>query len=286
MSNQPALVDKVALVLGGSRGIGAAIARRLAADGAMVALTYANSAEKAAETARAAEAYGQPVITIKADSADPKAVVDAVAQTIARFGHLDILVVNAGILIHGTVDMYDLADFDRMVATNVRGVFVAIQASTPHLREGGRIITIGSNTAVRTAFPGASVYSMTKGAVASLVRGIAIDLAPRGITVNNVQPGPTETDMTAAVAEMVKPLVPLGRLGKPEEIAGLVAYLARPEAGFITGSSQTIDGGYVALRTSLDSNDLRNVLIRSGKSYVEYTRDPAPTAALGQNRKN
>ena len=246
MSNQPALVDKVALVLGGSRGIGAAIARRLAADGAMVALTYANSAEKAAETARAAEAHGQPVITIKADSADPKAVVDAVAQTIARFGHLDILVVNAGILIRGTVDMYDLADFDRMVATNVRGVFVAIQASTPHLREGGRIITIGSNTAVRTAFPGASVYSMTKGAVASLVRGIAIDLAPRGITVNNVQPGPTETDMTVVYAEMVKPLVPLGRLGKPEEIAGLVAYLARPEAGFITGSSQTIDGGYVA----------------------------------------
>ena len=243
MSNQPALVDKVALVLGGSRGIGAAIARRLAADGAMVALTYANSAEKAAETARAAEAHGQPVITIKADSADPKAVVDAVAQTIARFGHLDILVVNAGILIRGTVDMYDLADFDRMVATNVRGVFVAIQASTPHLREGGRIITIGSNTAVRTAFPGGSVYSMTKGAVASLVRGIAIDLAP---FVIDVQPGPTETDMTAAHAEMVKPLVPLGRLGKPEEIAGLVAYLASPEAGFITGSSQTIDGGYVA----------------------------------------
>ena len=134
MSNQPALVDKVALVLGGSRGIGAAIARRLAADGAMVALTYANSAEKAAETARAAEAHGQPVITIKADSADPKAVVDAVAQTIARFGHLDILVVNAGILIHGTVDMYDLADFDRMVATNVRGVFVAISTMIPRSR--------------------------------------------------------------------------------------------------------------------------------------------------------
>jgi 3-oxoacyl-[acyl-carrier protein] reductase len=216
MSNQPVLVDKVALVLGGSRGIGVAIARRLAADGAMVALTYANSAEKAAETARAAEAHGQPVITIKADSADPKAVVDAVAQTIARFGHLDILVVNAGILIHGTVDMYDLADFDRMVATNVRGVFVAIQASTPHLREGGRIITIGSNTAVRTAFPGASVYSMTKGAVASLVRGIAIDLAPRGIMKGWAPDSPpgrattassskattaSGTDMPAAAAE-------------------------------------------------------------------------------------
>jgi 3-oxoacyl-[acyl-carrier protein] reductase len=220
--------------------------RRLAADGATVALTFANSAGKAAETARAAEVHGRPVITIKADSADPEAVVDAVAQTIARFGRLDILVINAGILIRGTVDMYDLADFDRMVATNVRGVFVAIQASTPHLKEGGRIITIGSNTAIRTAFPGGSVYSMTKGAVASLVRGIAIDLAPRGITVNNVQPGPTETDMTAAYVEMVKPLVPLGRMGNAEEIAGLVAYLARPEAGFITGSSQTIDGGYVA----------------------------------------
>jgi 3-oxoacyl-[acyl-carrier protein] reductase len=131
MINQPALIDKVALVLGGSRGIGAAIVRRLAADGATVALTYANSAEKAAETARAAEAHGQPVITIKADSADSEAVVDAVRQTIARFGHLDILVVNAGILIRGAVDVYDLADFDRMVATNVRGVFVAIQASSP-----------------------------------------------------------------------------------------------------------------------------------------------------------
>src|SRR6476646_7445563 len=246
MSNQPALVDEGARVWGGSRGIGAAIARRLAADGAMVALTYSNSAEKAAETARTAEAHGQPVITIKADSADPKAVVDAVAQTIARFGHLDILVINAGILIRGTVDMYDLADFDRMLATNVRGVFVAIQASAPHLTDGGRIIIIGSNTAVRTAFPGASVYSMTKGAIASLVRGVAIDLAPRGITVNNVQPGPTATEMTASHVEMVKPLVPLGRMGEPQEVAGLVAYLASASAGFITGSSLTIDGGYVA----------------------------------------
>src|SRR5260370_9649707 len=150
MFNEPTLIDKVALVLGGSRGIGAAIVRRRGADGASVALTYANSAEKAAEIARAAEAHGQPVIAIKADSADPKAVADAVAQTIARFGHLDILVVNAGILIHGTVDKYDLADFDRMVATNVRGVFVAIQASTPHLMDDARIITIRSTPPFRT----------------------------------------------------------------------------------------------------------------------------------------
>jgi 3-oxoacyl-[acyl-carrier protein] reductase len=246
MGNEPQLTDKVALVFGGSRGIGAAIVRQLAADGASVALTYANSPEKAAEIVLTAETHGWPVIAIKADSGDPEAVRNAVAQTIARFGRLDILVVNAGILIRGTVDTYDLADFDRMVATNVRGVFVAIQAAARHLTDGGRIITIGSNTAVRTAFPGASVYSMTKGAIASLVRGVAIDLAPRGITVNNVQPGPTATDMTAGHVEMVKPLVPLGRMGKPEEIAGLVGYLASAEAGFITGSSLTIDGGYVA----------------------------------------
>jgi 3-oxoacyl-[acyl-carrier protein] reductase len=246
MANISRLAGKVALVFGGSRGIGAAIVRELAADGAAVALTYAASPDRAAETARAAEVEGVAAITIQADSADAEAVRAAVAQTIARFGRLDIVVVNAGILIHGTIDTYPLEDLDRMLATNVRGVFVAIQAAAPHLTEGGRIITIGSNTAVRTAFPGSSVYSMTKGAVASLVRGLAIDLAPRGITVNNVQPGPTATDMTADLADMVKPLIPLARLGRPAEIAGLVAYLAGPTAGFITGSSVTIDGGYVA----------------------------------------
>jgi 3-oxoacyl-[acyl-carrier protein] reductase len=246
MANEPRLSDKIALVFGGSRGIGAAIVKQLAADGASVALTYAKSADRAAETARAAEALGVSAVMIKADSADPGAVKDAVAQTVARFGRLDILVVNAGILIRGEVDTFALEDFDLMLATNVRGVFVAIQASAPHLTDGGRIITIGSNTAVRTAFPGASVYSMTKGAIASLVRGVAIDLAPRGITVNNVQPGPTATEMAASHVEMVKPLVPLGRMGEPQEVAGLVAYLASASAGFITGSSLTIDGGYVA----------------------------------------
>jgi 3-oxoacyl-[acyl-carrier protein] reductase len=246
MGIEPRLTDKVALVFGGSRGIGAAIVKQLAADGASVALTYAKSPDKAAETARAAEALGVSAIMIKADSADPEAVKGAVAQTVARFGRLDILVVNAGILILGTVDTFALDDFDRMLATNVRGVFVAIQASAPHLTDGGRIITIGSDAAVRAAFPESSVYSMTKGAIASLVRGVAIDLAPRGITVNNVQPGPIATDMTAGLLEMVKPLVPLGRMGQPEEVAGLVAYLASARAGFITGSSLTIDGGYVA----------------------------------------
>ncbi len=246
MNDKIELADKVALVFGGSRGIGAAIVRQLAADGATVALTYAGSPDKAAQTVRAAEQHGVAAIAIKADSADPAAVKDAVTQTVARFGRLDIVVVNAGILIRGTVDAFSLEDFDRMVAINVRGVFVAIQACVPHLPDGGRIVTIGSNTAIRTAFPGASVYSMTKGAVAAMVRGIAIDLAPRAITVNNVQPGPTMTDMTAAHAERITPLIPLRRMGEPDEVAGLVAYLASAKAGFITGASLTIDGGYVA----------------------------------------
>jgi 3-oxoacyl-[acyl-carrier protein] reductase len=246
MSKEPLLSGKVALVFGGSRGIGAATVKQLAGDGASVALTYAASPDRAAETVRAAEALGVAALAIRADSADATAVREAVTQTLVRFGRLDILVVNAGILMRGAIDSFTLEDFDRMLATNVRGVFVAIQAAAPHLAQGGRIITIGSNTAVRTAFAGSSVYSMTKGAIASLVRGVAIDLAPRAITVNNVQPGPTATDMTSSHAETVTPLIPLGRLGTPEEIAGLVGYLASAKAGFITGASLTIDGGYVA----------------------------------------
>jgi 3-oxoacyl-[acyl-carrier protein] reductase len=240
------LAGKIALVFGGSRGIGAAIVKRLAAEGAAVAFTFVSSAQKAAQTARVAEAEsGNIVLAIEADSASPDAIKAAVERTKTHFERIDIVVVNSGILIREHVDRYALEDFDRMLAVNVRGAFVAIQASLPYLGTGGRIITIGSNTAVRTAFPGASVYSMTKGAIASLVRGIAVDLAPRAITVNNVQPGPTDTDMNTDPGRVL-PLIPLRRIGRPEEIAGLVAYLASPEAGFITGASVTIDGGYVA----------------------------------------
>jgi 3-oxoacyl-[acyl-carrier protein] reductase len=246
MRTTPRLKDRVALVLGGSRGIGEAIVRRFAAEGASIALTYLTSAEKAAEVARAVGADGSPALAIRADSADAAAVEAAVNQVLDQFGRLDILAVNAGILLRGTIDAFSLDDFDRMVATNIRGVFAAIHFAAPHIRDGGRIITIGSNTAVRTGFPGASIYSMTKAAVAVLVRGVAIDLAPRRITVNNVQPGPTATDMTLGHREMVRPLIPLGRMGEPAEIAGLVAYLASEEAAFITGASYTIDGGYVA----------------------------------------
>jgi 3-oxoacyl-[acyl-carrier protein] reductase len=246
MQQQDALKGKVALVFGGSRGIGEAIVRRLARDGASVALTYVTSPERAAETVRAAEAEGVQALAILADSQDVDAVKGAVEQTLGRFGRLDIVVVNAGILMGGTIDAFSLADFDKMVAINVRGVFAALHFAAPRMEDGGRIITIGSNTAIRTGFAGSSVYSMTKAAVAALVRGVAIDLAPRRITVNNVQPGPTVTDMTAGLVDRVKPLIPLGRLAEPAEIGGLVAYLAGDEAGFVTGASVTIDGGYVA----------------------------------------
>ncbi|MGO4447403.1 3-oxoacyl-ACP reductase family protein [Phyllobacterium sp. TAF24] len=233
------------MVFGGSRGIGAAIVRRLAEDGADVVLTYASAENKAAETVEAVEAIGRKALAIKADSADAGAIQNAVAQAVDRFGRLDIIVVNAGVLRLGSVETFGLEELDHMLDVNVRGVFVAIQATAPRLTDGGRVITIGSNTAIRTGFPGSSVYSMTKAAVATMVKGIALDLAPRAITVNNVQPGPTETDMTADHLERVKSLVPLGRVGQPHEIAGLVSYLASDESAYMTGASLTIDGGYV-----------------------------------------
>ncbi len=237
---------KVALVLGGSRGIGAAIVERLARDGAQVAFTYAASADSADALRARIEAGGGEALALQADSADADQVKAAVDQTVDRFGRLDILVVNAGVLKLAKVDELSLEDFDRLVAVNVRGVFAAIHHAAPKLADGGRIITIGSNSAERVGFPGGGAYAMTKAAVATLVRGAAIDLAPRAITVNNVQPGPTATDMTDGLADLVKPLIPLGRMGETSEIAGLVAYLAREESGFMTGASLTIDGGYVA----------------------------------------
>ncbi|SFP25242.1 3-oxoacyl-ACP reductase family protein [Variovorax sp. 770b2] len=242
------LAGKAALVTGGSRGIGAAIVRRLANDGAAVAFTYAASDDKARALVGEVRAQGGKALAIKADSADAKAVQQAVSQAAEAFGRLDILVNSAGILIAGVVDAYDLADFDRMVAVNVRAVFVATQAAVPHMGEGGRVITIGSVTADRSGFAGSSVYSMTKGAVASLTRGLARDLGPRGITVNVVQPGPTDTDMSpqGEIGERVRSLISLGRMGKDSEIASLVAYLAGPDAGFVTGAALTADGGYLA----------------------------------------
>ena len=248
MSISTDLSGKTALITGGSRGIGAAIVRRFTQDGVSVAFTYTSSDKTSRELADDVRADGGMALPIKADSGDPEALNAAVAQTVRRFGRIDILVNNAGLLTLGVVDEYSISDFDRMVAVNVRGVFVAIQAAVPKMTAGGRIITIGSVTADRAGFPGASVYAMTKGALAALTRGLARDLGPRGITVNVVQPGPTETDMNATEERrvMVRPLMALGRMGKDVEIASLVAYLAGPEASFITGSAITIDGGYLA----------------------------------------
>jgi len=242
------LTGKVALVTGGSRGIGAAIVRRLARDGAAVAFTYAASQEKAQALADEIGAAGGKALAIQADSADAQALQRAVSHTAEAFGGLDILVNNAGILIPGMVDGYELADLDRMLAVNVRAVFVAVQAAVRHMGQGGRIVTVGSVTAERSGFAGSSVYSMTKGAVASLTRGLARDLGPRGITVNVVQPGPTETDMSGGgeIRDKVTALIALGRMGQDHEIASLVAYLAGPEAGFVTGAALTADGGYLA----------------------------------------
>jgi 3-oxoacyl-[acyl-carrier protein] reductase len=188
-------------------------------------------------------------LAIAADSADAAALQGAIAQTVKAFGALDILVNNAGILLGHPLASFPLEDFDRMLAVNVRPVFVAAKAAEPHMKEGGRIIVIGSVTADRAGGAGTGVYSMTKAAVAGLVRGLAHDFGPRGITVNTVQPGPTESDMNPADgphAGRLKSIMALGRYGKDDEIASFVAYLAGPEAGFITGAALTIDGGYLA----------------------------------------
>jgi 3-oxoacyl-[acyl-carrier protein] reductase len=222
--------------------------RRLATDGAAVAFTYAASDEKAAALVAEIEAGGGEALAIKADSADPKALQRAVTETVNRFGHLDILVNNAGILLRGPIDAFSLDEFDRMLAVNVRAVFVGAQAAVAYMGEGGRIITIGSVTGDRSGFPGASVYSMTKAAVAALTRGMARDLGPRGITVNTMQPGPTETDMNPDdnIRALLRPMLALGRIGKDSEIASLIAYLASPEASFVTGAALAIDGGYLS----------------------------------------
>jgi len=243
------LAGKVALVTGGSRGIGAAIVRRLAADGASVAFTYANSQAKADELAAEITGGGGWALAIKADSADAGAVQAAVTRTVRDLGQLDILVNNAGILLGGPLDKLTLDDFDKITAVNVRAVFAGSQAAAAVLPRGGRIITIGSCVADRGNTPGISLYGMSKAAVAGLTRGLAGELGPRGITVNTVQPGPTETDMNPGDgpnAERLKGLIPVGRLGRDDEVASLVAYLAGPQSSFVNGAALTVDGGFNA----------------------------------------
>ncbi|MBE9229934.1 3-oxoacyl-ACP reductase FabG [Phormidium sp. LEGE 05292] len=243
------LKNKRALITGGSRGIGAAIVKRLASEGADVAFTYSSSPERANEVAQAAQALGVRAVAIQADSADASAVVAAVEQTVDQLGGIDILVNSAGVLAIAPLNDFKLEDFDRTLAVNVRAVFVATQAAAKHMQAGGRIINIGSTNAERMPFAGGGVYAMSKSALQGLVQGLSRDLGPQGITINNVQPGPIATEMnppTGEFAEMLTKQIAIARYGTVEEVAGMVAYLASPEAGYITGANLMIDGGFSA----------------------------------------
>jgi len=243
------LNGQVAFVNGGSRGIGAAIARRLAQEGATVAIGYGQSAAAAEALAGDITAQGGNALAIKADAADAAALKNAIDSVADRYGRIDILVNSAGVLVLNTVDALTLDDFDRTIAVNVRAVFVASQAAAVHMREGGRIINISSTNAGRMPFGGGAIYAMSKSALTGLVKGMARDLGGRGITVNNVNPGPVDTDMNPAdsdFAATMHGLMALPRHGRPEEIAGMVAYLASAEAAFVTGADLLIDGGFAA----------------------------------------
>jgi len=240
------LANKVALVTGGSRGIGAAIAKRLAADGASVALTYAKDADAASAVVKAIERGGGKAIAIQADAADSKAVKEAVDKAAATFGRLDVLVNNAGTAIPKTFEETTLEEMDRVIDINIRGVFATTQAALKHLREGGRIIMIGSAVGERVAAPGLVPYAGTKGAVKMFTQALAREIGSRGITVNNVQPGPIDTDLNPASGDWAVPqkaATALNRYGRADEVAALVAFIAGPDSSYITGANLTVDGG-------------------------------------------
>jgi len=243
MSN---LTNKVAIVTGGSRGIGAAIAKRLAADGASVAITYVNGADAAAGVIDAIKSDSGKAIAIQADATDAKAVQAAVAKTVATFGRLDVLVNNAGTAIPKPFEETTLEEMDRVIDINVRGVFVATQAALKHMKSGGRIIMIGSAVGERVAAPGLVPYAATKGAVKMFTQALAREIGSRGITVNNVQPGPIDTELNPAAGDWAVPqkaATALDRYGHVDEIAAMVAFVAGPESSYITGANLTVDGG-------------------------------------------
>ena len=245
-NNGQKLAGKVAIVTGGSRGIGAAIAKRLAADGATVGITYAKGADAAASVVKAIEADGGKALAIQADAADAGAVKAAIEKTVAKFGRLDVLVNNAGTAIPKPFEEATLEELDHVVDLNLRGVFIATQAALKHIGEGGRIINIGSCVGERNFTPGLAAYAATKGAVKMFTQGLAREVGTRGITVNNVQPGPIDTDLNPAAGDWAAPQIAntaLKRYGHVDEIAAMVAFVAGPEASYITGASLTVDGG-------------------------------------------
>jgi 3-oxoacyl-[acyl-carrier protein] reductase len=240
------LSHKVALVTGGSRGIGAGIAKRLAEDGASVAITYTRGADAAASTVKEIERAGGKAIAIQADAEDADAVVAAVEKTVAAFGRLDVLVNNAGTAIPKSFEETTLEEMDRVININVRGVFVATKAALKYMKDGGRIITIGSCVGERMMTPGLVPYSATKGAVKMFAQGLSREVGERGITVNNIQPGPIDTDLNPAAGEWAKPQLAntaLKRYGHVEDVVALVSFVAGPEASYITGANLTVDGG-------------------------------------------
>src|SRR5215469_3118455 len=240
------LEGKAALVTGGSRGIGAAIARRLAAEGANVAITYTKGAEAAASVVKGIERAGGKAVAIQADSADAKASKAAVDKTVASLGRLDVLVNNAGTAIPKRFEDATLEELDHIINLNIRGVFLTTHAALKHIKDGGRIITIGSCVGERMLTPGLVPYSATKGAVKMFTQGLSREVGSRGITVNNIQPGPIDTDLNPASGEWATPQIAntaLKRYGNVEDIAAMVAFIAGPEAAYITGASLTVDGG-------------------------------------------
>ena len=240
------LAGKVALVTGSSRGIGAAIAKRLASDGAKVGITYTKGADAAAAVVQEIERAGGEAIALQADATDAAAVKAAVKKTVSTFGRLDVLVNNAGTAIPKPFEETTLEELDLMIDLNLRGVLTATQAALKHIKDGGRIISIGSCVGERDLTPGLAAYAATKGAVKMFTQGLAREVGGRGITVNNIQFGPIDTDLNPASGEWATPQVAntaLKRYGKVNEVAALVAFVAGPEASYITGANLTVDGG-------------------------------------------
>ncbi|HWY99461.1 MAG TPA: SDR family oxidoreductase [Edaphobacter sp.] len=240
------LAKKVALVTGGSRGIGAAIAKRLAADGASVAITYAKDANAASAVVKAIESSGGKALAIQADAADAKAINAAIEKTVASLGRLDVLVNNAGTAIPKPFEQTTLEEIDHMINLNFRGVMVATQVALKHMNDNGRVIMIGSCVGERMMTPGLAAYSATKGAVKMFTQGLSREVGSRGITVNNVQPGPIDTDLNPAAGEWAAPQIAvtaLKRYGTVDEVAALVSFVAGPESSYITGANLTVDGG-------------------------------------------